>query len=113
MAWLTVEVMAFYLNIIAMATFLAFSTIFIKYKSVKDRCGMSPTTRKQTDLLTYCMEDLHWFCCWFTQAALCGLALLQKTEDYESIQWCCGILLTRHVLEAIVLARFYFGGEDQ
>ena len=85
MAWLTVEVMAFYLNIVAMATFLVFSTIFIKYKSIKDRCGMSPQSRKQMDLLTYCKDDLHWFCCWFTQAALCVLALLQKTKDFDAI----------------------------
>ena len=46
---------------------------------------MAAAPRKTTDLLTYCKEDLHWFCVWFTQLSLCLLALAQRTNDYEGI----------------------------
>ena len=47
MAWLTFEVLAFYLNIIAMAAFVFFNALFrIKFKTIRDRQGLSAMPRK-------------------------------------------------------------------
>jgi hypothetical protein len=107
MAWLSFEVMAFYLNIMAMAAFLLLSLTCRKYRSVRDRCGMLAEPRKKQDFLTYCSDDMHWFCVSMTQLALVVLALVQRAQDLEAIQWCCGVLFARHLLEQIVISRYY------
>lgn len=60
MAWLTYEVIAFYLNIISVVFFL-FIASFKKFKTVKERLGFAGTQRKYMDFLTYCIEDIHWW----------------------------------------------------
>ena len=45
MAWLTFEVLAFYLNIISMGVFLLLSSCK-KFKSIRDRVGLSGDLRK-------------------------------------------------------------------
>lgn len=65
MAWLIYEVVAFYLNVIAICVFLLFSSMK-KYKSIRDRLGLSADLRSKMDFLDYCKEDIHWFCMWFT-----------------------------------------------
>ena len=61
------------------------------------------------DFLTYCAEDLHWFQLWFTQVMLIGLALTMRDVNTSTlpVQLCCGILLTRHFLEIVVLIIVY------
>lgn len=66
MAWLNFEIMAFYLNIIAMGVFMLFSQTCRKYKSIRERVGLASETRKEMDFLSYCSEDLHWFQLWFS-----------------------------------------------
>lgn len=61
MAWLNFEVMAFYLNIVAMGVFILVSQTCRKYKSIRERVGLASETRKEMDFLSYCSEDLHWF----------------------------------------------------
>lgn len=107
MAWLSFEVMAFYLNIAAMAIFLLMSMTCKKYRSVRDRCCMLAEPRKKMDFLTYCSEDMHWFCVSVTQLSLVILALVQRSQDIDAIQWACGLLFARHFLELIVISRFY------
>jgi hypothetical protein len=60
MAWLTYEVMCFYLNIIGIVLFLAIASIF-KFRSFREREGFAGTMRKTLDFLCYCKEDIHWF----------------------------------------------------
>lgn len=45
MAWLSYEVVAFYLNIVAMSVFLLFSS-FKKFYSMRDRLGFAENNRK-------------------------------------------------------------------
>lgn len=107
MAWLSYEVIAFYLNILAMGVFILFSSCK-KFYSIRDRLGLSGDQRKKLDYLNYIKEDLHWFCMWFTQLMLVVLALTMRTKSHEGVQRSVGVLFTRHFLEMIVLGTFYF-----
>jgi hypothetical protein len=69
MAWLTYEIVAFYLNIIAVAVFLLLSCLF-SYETIKERLGYAGNMRKYQDFLTYCIEDVHWWQVWFVQVML-------------------------------------------
>mmetsp|Transcript_4816 Transcript_4816/g.8258 ORF Transcript_4816/g.8258 Transcript_4816/m.8258 type:complete len:207 (-) Transcript_4816:1176-1796(-) len=75
MAWLTYEVVAFYLNIVSVAAFL-FVASFKRYLTIKERLGFGGNMREHMDFLTYCFEDLHWWQMWFTQVMLFCLGLL-------------------------------------
>lgn len=74
MAWLTYEVLAFYLNIISMGAFILIQNIK-KFRSIRDRVGLAGDQRKKLDFLVYSKEDLHWWSVWFTQLVLCILAI--------------------------------------
>ena len=52
-AWLTYYVIAFYLNLIAMAVFLAIASCR-KFKTMREREGFAGTRRKNMDFLSYC-----------------------------------------------------------
>lgn len=110
MAWLNVEILAFYLNIVAMGVFLLLSSCK-KFKSIRERMGWGADSRKTMDFLTYCKDDIHWFCMWFTQLMLCVLALVMRTKQLDSIQWCVGLLFTRHLLEIVLLRQVYFNSK--
>jgi len=110
MAWLSYEVVAFYLNILAMCVFLLLSSCK-KFVSIRERIGFSSQLRKTTDFLTYCKEDIHWFCMWFTQIMLCILALTMKVKSHEDLKWSVGLLFTRHILELVVLRQVYFNSK--
>jgi transposase-like protein len=53
MAWLTYEIIAFYLNIISIAVFLVLA-VFLKYRTFKERLGFAGSLRKYQDFLIYC-----------------------------------------------------------
>jgi len=110
MAWLNYEILAFYLNITAMAVFLLFSSCK-QFTSIRERLGWGFASRKTMDYLTYCKDDIHWFCMWFTQLMLCVLALVMHTKQLDSIQWCVGLLFTRHLLEVVLLRQVYFNSK--
>lgn len=110
MAWLNYEILAFYLNIMAMGVFLLLSSCK-KFKSIRERMGWGAEFRKTMDFLTYCKDDIHWFCMWFTQLMLCVLALVMRTKQLENIQWCVGLLFTRHLLEVVLLRQVYFNSK--
>ena len=112
MAWLTYEVVAFYMNIMAMGVFLLLSSCK-RFISMKERLGLAPELRKKEDFLTYCKDDIYWFQLWFTQLMLCFLALIMRTNDYEGLHWVIGNLFTRHTLEAVFLRQMYFNSKFQ
>ena len=60
MAWLTYDVMCFYLNIMGIVVFLGIASL-CKFKSFREREGFAGTARKTQDFLQYCREDIHWF----------------------------------------------------
>ena len=107
MAWLSYEVITFYLNIVAMSVFLLLSSAK-KYHSIRERLGFAADQRKTSDFLNYCKDDIHWFQAWFTMLMLCIMALKMRTRSYETLQTGVGILMTRYFLEVIVLATLYF-----
>jgi hypothetical protein len=65
MAWLTFEVLVFYLNITSMVAFILIQN-FKKFKSIRDRVGLAGEQRKDLDFLVYSKDDIHWFSTWFT-----------------------------------------------
>jgi hypothetical protein len=110
MAWLNYEVLAFYINIVAMGVFMLLSSCK-KFKSIRDRLRLLPeNTRKNEDFLTYCSDDIHWFCTWFTQLMLCLMALLMriKRDAKDSIQLSAGLLFMRQLFEIFVILHLYF-----
>jgi len=107
MAWLSYEVFAFYLNIVAIGVFILFSS-FKKYFSVRDRLGLCGESRKVVDYLNYIKDDIKYFSMWFTQLMLSILALTMRTRSHEGVQKSVGILFTRHTLEIVVLANYYY-----
>ena len=60
MAWLTYEVVAFYLNIISVVFFLMIAS-FKRFKTIRERLGLAGQQRKKQDFLTYCRDDIHWW----------------------------------------------------
>lgn len=110
MAWLIYEVVAFYMNVIAMSFFLLFSSCK-KYKSIRDRIGLAGDLRSKVDFLEYCKQDIHWFCIWFTQIMLSLLALIMRTKNHSGIQWAVGNLFTRQILEVFILRQVYFNSK--
>jgi len=60
MAWLTYEVVAFYLNIISVVFFLIVAS-YKKFKTIRERLGFAGHQRKSMDFLTYVKDDIHWW----------------------------------------------------
>ena len=102
MAWLSYEVVAFYLNIVAMSVFLLFSSLK-KFYSFRDRLGFATDNRKTQDFLNYCKEDIHWFQAWFTMLMLCVMAVVMRTKSHEGLGLSGGVLFFRHILEVLLL----------
>ena len=84
MAWLTYEVLTFYLNIISMAAFI-FIQNFKKFRSIRDRVGLAGDQRKNLDFLVYSKDDIFWWSCWFTQVGLCILSLIFRNGTFAAI----------------------------
>jgi len=77
MAWLTYEVIAFYLNLISVVFFLIIAS-FKQFKTIRERLGYAGQERKYLDFLAHCMEDLHWWQLWFVQVTLYITGLLLR-----------------------------------
>jgi hypothetical protein len=107
MAWLSYEVVIFYLNIVAMSVFLLLCSAK-KFYSIRERLGFAADQRKTSDFLNYCKDDIFWFQAWFTMLMLCVMALKMRTRSLEALQTGVGVLLTRHFLEVLVLGTLYF-----
>jgi len=107
MAWLSYEIVAFYLNIVAMSVFLLFSSLK-KFYSIRDRLGFATGDRKTMDFLNYCKDDIHWFQAWFTMLMLCVMAVTMRTRSHEGLGMSGGVLLFRHLLEILLLGQLYF-----
>lgn len=107
MAWLSYEIVAFYLNIVAMSVFLLFSSLK-KFYSIRDRLGFATGDRKTLDFLNYCKDDIHWFQAWFTMLMLCVMAVTMRTRSHEGLGMSGGVLLFRHLLEILLLGQLYF-----
>lgn len=63
-AWLTIEVLLFYINLFSLSVFI-FVNIFKEYRSFRDREGLAGNARKNTDFLNYAKDDVHWWSTWF------------------------------------------------
>jgi hypothetical protein len=102
MAWLTYEVLAFYLNIVSLAAFIFIQNIK-KFKSIRDRLGLAGDQRKRMDFLVYSKEDVHWWQVWFTQLSLSILGLCFRSTIHETIQWSVIELFSKHLLGAFLI----------
>lgn len=60
MAWLTFEVLAFYINLAGCVAFLAVAS-FKSFRTFRERAGFQKELRKNQDYLVYCKDDIHWF----------------------------------------------------
>ena len=74
-AWLTIEVLLFYINLGSLGWFIFFNMIK-KYRSIRDRVGLAGRQRKHTDFLNYAKEDVHWWSTWFNQFVLSIMVLI-------------------------------------
>ena len=112
MAWLTYEVLAFYLNLISLGVFIFIQNIK-KFSSIRDRCGLAGSQRKSMDFLVYSKDDIHWWSCWFTQVALCICALMFRETVNADIKWSVIEICTKHILGAFLIRQLYFNSKFQ
>jgi hypothetical protein len=112
MAWLTFEVLTFYLNIVSMAAFILINN-FKKFKSIRDRVGLAGDQRKTQDFLVYSKDDIHWWSCWFTQLILCILALVFRNKVDINIKWSVVLVFTKHAFGAFLIRQLYFNSKFQ
>lgn len=113
MAWLNYEILAFYLNMLAMAMFLLISSCK-KFTSIRDRrgLGLGLDVTKKMDFLTYCKNDIHWFCLWFTQVMLSVLAFVKSEKELAASDWTIVLFAIIFLLEIIVLFSLYFSQNE-
>lgn len=110
MAWLTYEVLAFYLNILSLAVFIFIQNIK-KFRSIRDRLGLAGDQRKRLDFLVYAKEDVHWWSIWFTQLCLCCLALVFRNKVNIDIKWSVVEVFSKHILGAFCIRQLYFNSK--
>lgn len=85
MAWLTYEVLVFYLNIGSLSVFI-FIQNFKKFRSIRDRLELSGDQRKTTDFLVYSKDDVPWWSAWFIQFSLSTLSLVFRNKTSLDIK---------------------------
>lgn len=112
MAWLTFEVLAFYLNILSLGVFIFIQNIK-QFRSIRDRCGLAGNQRKTMDFLVYCKDDIHWWSCWFTQLCLCICALIFRVKVDTDIKWSVIEVFTKQILGAFLIRQLYFNSKFQ
>ena len=112
MAWLTFEVLAYYLNIISLGVFIFIQNIK-KFKSIRDRVGLAGDQRKKLDFLVYSKDDIHWWSVWFTQLCLAILAIVFRTNMNVDIKWSAIEVFAKHLLGAFLVRQLYFNSKFQ
>lgn len=112
MAWLTYEVMLFYINLISLATFI-FIQNFKQFKSIRDRMGLAGNQRKTLDFLNYAKDDVHWWSAWFNQLVLCILALVFRNNAAIDIKLSVIEVFTKHAFGAFLIRQLYFNSKFQ
>ena len=112
MAWLTYEVLAFYLNLISMGVFI-FINNFKTFKSIRDRLGLAGEQRKTMDFLQYSKDDLYWWQAWFIQVSLVILALMFREGNTAQIKWSVIEVFAKHILGAYLVRQLYFNSKFQ
>jgi hypothetical protein len=112
MAWLTFELLTFYLNIASIAVFIFIQNIK-KFRSIRDRLGLAGDQRKRLDFLNYCRDDIHWWSIWFTQLSLCILALYFRNNVNLDIKWSVVEVFSKHILGAFCIRQLYFNSKFQ
>lgn len=112
MAWLTYEVLAFYLNIISVVFFLAIAGCK-KFKTIRERSGFAGNMRKKMDFLQYVREDLHWWQAWFVQVMLVVSGLTFRTNKGLTIGLSVSQTLVVLVLGAVLIRNLYFNSKFQ
>jgi hypothetical protein len=112
MAWLTYEVLAYYLNLISLGVFILIQNIK-QFKNIRDRCGLAGDMRKNTDFLNYSKDDVHWWSIWFTQLMLVILALKFRVLINQDIKWSVIEVFAKHILSAFCIRQLYFNSKFQ
>mmetsp|Transcript_11711 Transcript_11711/g.19768 ORF Transcript_11711/g.19768 Transcript_11711/m.19768 type:complete len:355 (-) Transcript_11711:871-1935(-) len=112
MAWLTYEVLAYYLNIISLSVFIFIQNIK-PFRSIRDRLDLAGNARKKMDFLVYSKDDVYWWSAWFTQLMLCVLSLAFRTPLNIDIKWSVIEVFAKHLLGAFLLRQLYFNSKFQ
>jgi len=102
MAWLTIEVVLFYVNLTSLSVFIFIQNIK-KFTSIRERVGLAGDMRKTMDFLNYAQDDVHWWSIWFNQFALSILALAFAPKNDIDITWSATGVFTQHALGAYLI----------
>jgi len=112
MAWLTYEVLVFYLNIGSLSVFI-FIQNFKKFRSIRDRLELSGDQRKTTDFLVYSRDDVPWWSAWFIQFSLSALSLVFRNKTSLDIKQSIIEVFGKHLLGAYLLRQLYYNSKFQ
>jgi len=111
-AWLTIEVLLFYVNIGSLSCFIFFN-LFKKYRSIRDRIGLAGRHRKEMDFLNYAKDDIHWWSTWFNQTVL-SLAVLIFRKSVKSdadLTWSIIEMYSKHFFGLYLIRQLYFNSK--
>ena len=67
--WIVIEVLFFYLNIMAVFLFIVI-TRWKSFYTMRERAGYGGNLRRVSDFLEHCAHDIHWFTIEATQLGL-------------------------------------------
>lgn len=116
-AWLIMEVLLFYANIVGIVVLVIFSNLF-KFHTIRDRCGAGGNLRYTQDFLKYIKEDCHYFTMSFSSILLLGATImftntqndiygLDQQEDLFMASK-DSLVLGRLILETITVLLMFF-----
>ena len=114
MAWLTYEVVLFYVNLISLAAFIFIQNIK-QFKSIRDRIGLAGNQRKTVDFLNYAKDDIHWWSAWFNQFVMCILALVFRANNNTDVDIKMSVIevFAKHAFGAFLVRQLYFNSKFQ
>lgn len=113
-AWLTIEVLLFYINLGSLSFFI-FVNLFKKYRSIRDRVGLAGRQRKTVDFLNYAKDDIHWWSTWFNQFVLSVAVLVfrKSTAGDADIKLSVIELFAKHFFGLYLIRQLYFNSKFQ